>query len=155
MTQKSDDEVIPPDLLDALLAAGDAVALPASRQAVLKARVLDRVRAPTFSTLKAADRHWEPFAPGVARVVLHEAGGVQSWLARLEAGARFPAHGHSGDEESLVLEGSCQVDALVLHAGDYHLARAGTRHGEVYSAAGCVLLIRSRTERRRGATVAA
>jgi putative transcriptional regulator len=67
----------------------------------------------------------------------------RSTLLRMQAGGRLPAHDHPGDEECLVLEGSCFLGELRMHRGDYQHAGQGTRHGEVTSPDGCLLFIRS------------
>ena len=61
-------------------------------------------------------------------------------LGKLDAGARYPAHQHSGPEEVYVLSGDLNIGGHVLHAGDFHHADAGTRHGENFSENGCTIL---------------
>jgi hypothetical protein len=42
-----------------------------------------------------------------------------------------------------VLSGDARLGDLVVAAGDYHFARAGSAHGDVTPRRGCVLLIRT------------
>ena len=119
---------------------------PAERQAALRGRMMSRIAGETrtgISTLRANEGAWKTCLPGIETRTLHEAGGARTWLIRMAAGSRLPEHVHDEDEESLVLEGSCTLDGQLMQRGDFQLARRGSRHGEVYTEAGCVLLIRS------------
>ena len=62
-------------------------------------------------------------------------------LLRMEAGASYPAHAHTQDEECFMLEGDLIFDDCVLHAGDYLRMAAGTAHGIARTRTGCVCLI--------------
>ena len=62
-------------------------------------------------------------------------------LLQFAPGARLPGHAHIGGESSYVVSGSCRIDDLSLAQGDFHRIEAGTRHGDVISDDGCVLLI--------------
>ena len=44
-----------------------------------------------------------------------------------------------------MLEGSVRLGEVEVSAGDYHVARAGTIHGEVVSETGAVLYIRTKS----------
>jgi anti-sigma factor ChrR (cupin superfamily) len=153
------EDVLPGDLNAVLLASLDTEKPSTARLAKMKKSVLARVarhedgleqtrkqsadkRGP-ITAFRAGERAWAPFCPGVDVVLLFDDGRASSWLTRLEPGARLPAHFHPGDEESLVLEGSCYLGDTFMKQGDYMVARAGSRHGEVYSAEGCVLFVRS------------
>lgn len=61
--------------------------------------------------LKTATRQWAATDyPGIERSLLYSnVGGGRSSLVRLAAGSRFPAHGHQGSEEVLVLSGSVEI----------------------------------------------
>src|SRR5262249_12979470 len=81
---------------------------------------------------------WLPFAPGVAVRILrrdHDA----SMLAqvRMAPGAVLPEHDHHGDEESLLLTGSCRVGPATFAAGDALRMAAGSRHDPVETDGGC------------------
>jgi quercetin dioxygenase-like cupin family protein len=129
-------------------AAGDAQATGAddatSRERVRR-RLLRRVAAdstPRHGTVHAAEGAWQPFGPGVRMKVLHEAGGVMSYLLRLEAGARVAAHRHPIDEECVVLEGRLCIGDLVLEPGCYHLGRQGVLHDRLHSPEGALIFLR-------------
>jgi anti-sigma factor ChrR (cupin superfamily) len=94
-------------------------------------------------TVRAGEGKWESLVPGIERKVLsfdRERKRV-TLLIRAQPGAEFPAHEHDDDEESYVLSGDLMFDDLVLHAGDYHLARAGQRHPVGRTRGGCMLLV--------------
>lgn len=143
MTRKSD--LVPQDLAAILLDAlrvEEVMPRPALREAILR-RVAGEEARHGFTIVRDGATPWHAFVPGVSARVVFDDGRVQTWLARLEADARVPAHIHQGDEEIYVLEGTCSVEEVQFTAGDYMMARAGTAHGEMRSAAGCLLLLRT------------
>ncbi|MEO6280534.1 cupin domain-containing protein [Roseateles sp.] len=71
---------------------------------------------------------WPEFAPGIARRVLWTAGGEAALLYRADPGAQVPGHGHGHDEECLTVQGEIFLDDVLLQAGDYQLAPAGSGH---------------------------
>ena len=86
---------------------------------------------------------WQPFATGVQIKVLHEAGGVMSYLLRLAPGASIAPHRHPIDEECVVLEGTVRIgDDLVVEAGGFHLARQGLLHAPIHAPQGATLFLR-------------
>ena len=137
---------LPDDVIARLL---DALAPADGPSAALKARVMQRIvaegSANGITTVRAGEGEWLPFIPGVAAKVLHDDGRVRTWLARLEAGARVPPHMHDGDEEILMLEGACIVEGIAMQAGDYQFSPSGSAHGEMSTAAGCMLLLRTKS----------
>lgn len=60
---------------------------------------------------------------------------------RLEPGAQVPSHTHDSDEHCIVLEGQVCFGEIRVEKGDYHLARAGSRHENAYSETGALLYI--------------
>lgn len=62
-------------------------------------------------------------------------------LVRLEPGARFPSHRHTGTEESVVILGDCHVNGLTLGPGDYRRAMVGTIDSEITTANGTTYLV--------------
>lgn len=62
-------------------------------------------------------------------------------MVQMSPGSSYPRHLHNGAEECLVLSGDLHVGELVLHAGDYQRAPAGTVHGVQSTVGGCTLLI--------------
>jgi quercetin dioxygenase-like cupin family protein len=141
------DAVLPSAVEDAF-ADNLAPRLPAEpgRATALRERVLGRARAerPRFLTVRAADGEWQPLSPAVAVKILDDDGAMQSFLLRLDPGARLPAHEHrASDELCIVLEGSATLGDIEVSAGDYHVAFAGSAHGEVVSRDGALLFLRT------------
>jgi mannose-6-phosphate isomerase-like protein (cupin superfamily) len=137
---------LPADIEDAL-ASALAPQLPERERAdALRHRILDRVRRErqSFLTVRATDGAWEPLAPSVAVKVLEDDGTMQTFLLRLDPGARLPAHDHPrSDELCVVMEGTVSLGGIEVSAGDYHVAFAGSTHGEIVSTTGAVLFLRT------------
>lgn len=138
--------ILPDDLAEAL---ADAVA-PATphpaRADALRASVLARVRTQSqrFLTVRTTDGEWLTIAPGIAVKHLQDDGTMQSFLLRLDAGARLPAHDHPHcDEHCIVVEGTVRLGDISVSRGDYHVAYAGSRHGDLTSDTGAVLFLRT------------
>ena len=131
------------DFLDGIVAeAIDPVAPPPE----LRRRILDAVRAtPQNSrTVRSEEGRWAPLPfPGVRvkTLSIDDERNTATILLKFDPGARLPAHDHHGDEQSYVVSGSCRVGAVHLRQGDFHRAGAGSRHGDVVSDEGCVLLL--------------
>jgi len=62
-------------------------------------------------------------------------------LLRLAPGSTYPAHHHSGVEQSYVVEGSCYVGEVRLSKGEFAFAVAGSDHGVLQTEEGCTLLV--------------
>ena len=75
------------------------------------------------------------------RLYYDPATGFATSLLRIDPGAQYPAHRHKGAEQSWIVQGSCRIGSVTLHAGDFACAAAGTEHGVLESDDGCVLLI--------------
>lgn len=86
---------------------------------------------------------WAEMAEGVARKELWSDGALSSRFCRLQPGARLPGHFHERDEECFMLQGELFLGDILLRAGDYQLAPAGSRHGEIYTDVGATLFVRS------------
>ncbi|MCV2367926.1 cupin domain-containing protein [Roseateles oligotrophus] len=82
---------------------------------------------------------WEPLRQGVDIKALHLVGERISMLVRFEPGARVPAHPHGLGEECLMLDGDLFLGDVLLRAGEFQFAPAGTGHDELYSDVGCLL----------------
>jgi quercetin dioxygenase-like cupin family protein len=120
---------------------GDDALIARVRNRVLAAIAPDP-RVP-FSTVPASDEGWTEIGPGVSRKVLWTTPSAQSCLVRLAPGAAVPGHAHPIDEECVVLQGCLRIGAdVVLHPGDFHVARAGTRHELASSEAGALVYLR-------------
>lgn len=90
-------------------------------------------------TARDKDLPWFPHAPGIERRVVWQSGSEAAMLYRVQPGGSVPCHGHGHDEECLMIEGDVFVDDLLLRAGDYQLAPAGTTHQGVCSDTGGIL----------------
>lgn len=144
-THDPDDEALTRDVEDALGEALAPLSPPPGRAAALRARVLERVRASReeagrLITLRLDDGEWRRLLPGVR--VKRLAREQHAVLIELAPGASLPVHRHHEDEECVVLRGEAMLGDIVVHAGDYHLARANSRHGRVSSAGGALLYLR-------------
>jgi anti-sigma factor ChrR (cupin superfamily) len=135
-----DDEVT-----GTLLEALQPVAPASARSAAMRARVLTAAAPRDPVIVRAGERPWLAFLPGVKLQPLRvdRDAGTQTSLWRLDAGATIPPHDHAGEEECLVLEGSVDFAGTSYVAGDYLLAPPGLHHTEFVSPAGAVLMIRS------------
>lgn len=136
-------------LTEALLEAQAAVSPTPERARALRERVLESVRQiPRHATpaehltIRDGEAGWTILSPGVSMKLLNEDTATRTYLLRLAAGIRLPGHEHTLDEECMVLEGEVWLGDLQAQAGDYHLARRGLPHGEVYTETGCLLFLR-------------
>jgi len=133
-----------PETIVAALCEAAAGARPApERAAALRARVLARAAAPGFVTVPASDEGWVEVLPKVRAKLLHTDGTAESYLVRLEPGARAPAHDHPAGEECVVLQGEVRyVGGSTLRAGDYEIAQKGAHHTELVSDTGALVFLR-------------
>lgn len=169
MTRKTRiaEAVLPDGLVAELLAAMPPLRANSPgtrRRAAIKSVVLARVEkvsaedaaieAASQRIVRADEGSWITFAPNVAMRVLHDDGDTRTWLARFQPGGCVPAHLQSGDEEAYIIEGWCYVDRQVMRKGDYQLIRKGARHGEIVSPEGCLVFVRSHSEKRSAAELA-
>ncbi|MDT9000740.1 cupin domain-containing protein [Paucibacter sp. APW11] len=79
-------------------------------------------------TVYDAEAGWADFAPGIQRRVLWQQDGQAALLYYAQPGAQVPQHRHGHDEECLMVQGELFLDDVLLQAGDYQLAPAGTGH---------------------------
>jgi quercetin dioxygenase-like cupin family protein len=79
-------------------------------------------------TVRDAEAGWPDYAPGIQRRVLWQRDGQAALLYHAQPGAAVPQHSHGHDEECLMLQGELFLDDVLLQAGDYQLAPAGTGH---------------------------
>jgi quercetin dioxygenase-like cupin family protein len=87
--------------------------------------------------------HWQEIAAGVFKKDLWSDQTRVSRLCRFEAGAKVPGHTHLLDEECMMLEGELFLGDILLRAGEYQLAPAGSKHAEVYSDVGATVFVRA------------
>ena len=134
--------VLPEAIVAALCEATAPVDPPSDRAAALRARVL-AATAPGFVTIPASEDGWVQVMPKVRAKLLYTDGTAQSYLVRLEPGARAPAHDHPAGEECVVLEGEVRyVGGSTLRAGDYEVAHKGAHHAELVSDTGALVFLR-------------
>ena len=119
--------------------------IAAPRAAAQRSRLLARVRRAReagagFIRVPLSGADWQRLLPGVRVHRLDAA--RRAVILELSAGASLPVHRHHEDEECVVLRGEAQLGNIVVRGGDYHLARANSRHGVVRSAGGALLYLR-------------
>ncbi len=91
-------------------------------------------------TVRSDQGQWRKISSGVRAKSLHQ--NSRAFLLDIEPGASLPMHRHHEDEECVVLRGSASLGNFKVNAGDYHLARTGSRHGKIYSETGALLYLR-------------
>jgi len=107
--------------------------------------VAERVAPPQQTeTVRGESVKWRQFWPGVWVQQLHldPQTRVQTTLVRMDPGSSIPAHVHGYDEECLVMEGEIRLGDYAVRRGDFHVARAGSAHGDLVAPAGALLMIR-------------
>jgi anti-sigma factor ChrR (cupin superfamily) len=86
---------------------------------------------------------WYPgLVPGLEVMPLHGFGSEHVALVRWAPGTVFPAHGHPGGEEILVLEGVFQDDQGSYGAGSWLRNPPGSQH-RPWSDAGCTIWVKT------------
>lgn len=112
----------------------------------VKARVMEAIGRdplPANRTVRADSGGWERITPKIERKVLWSSDAAISVLLRCAPGAEVGPHLHAMDEECMVLEGSIRIgDDLVLHAGDFHVGRRGSRHAATTTDTGALVYLR-------------
>jgi quercetin dioxygenase-like cupin family protein len=89
--------------------------------------------------VRDAEAGWPDYAPGIRRRVLWQRDGQAALLYHAEPGAQVPVHTHGHDEECLMVQGELFLDDVLLQAGDYQLAPAGTGHRVTETDTGVVI----------------
>ena len=96
-------------------------------------------------TLQADEGRWEQTGVDgilVRRLFVDRAANRMTAMFKMAPGSVYLPHVHGGPEECYVLEGDLHVgDDLVMRAGDYQRASAGSLHGVQRTEGGCTLLI--------------
>lgn len=146
------DPSLDPDIAAALDRAqqpgdreGDDAAIGRVRARLLKRIAADSV--PHHVAVHADAGTWHALLPGIDRKVLHEEGGVMSYLLRFAPGAVLPAHRHPVDEECVVISGVLRIGTLVLPAGSYHRVRRDVLDADSTTDQGAVIFLRGATPR--------
>lgn len=105
---------------------------------------IDRESPDGTRTVRRDGGRWVERSPGIWQKMLrHDPDtGRRTYLLHCEAGAVVPSHAHRHDEELMILEGSIALGGLLLTAGDFHVARAGSDHVDAVTRDGCLVLVR-------------
>lgn len=132
------------DLLAAFSASQAAEPIDLGLARRVKQRLLRRIAEveDRHLTVQPDEPSWQPFDAGVQIKVLHEAGGIMSYLLKLAPGASLPAHRHPCDEECVVLEGELHIGGLTVAAGGFHLARQHSLHDRIHTVTGATIFLR-------------
>ena len=86
---------------------------------------------------------WRPgLVPGLDVMPLHSFGSENVALVRWQPGTHFPAHGHPGGEEILVLSGVFQDGQGAYPAGTWLRNPPGSLH-QPWSEAGCTIWVKT------------
>lgn len=141
-------DILPEEVVGSLAEAVEPIMPPAARSSELKARVMARIQAKKsfdLSTIRAEQGEWITLLPGVEKKILNESadGQIQSFLLKMAPGSTFPSHQHAADEECIMLQGEAMIGDIHLSAGDYHLAKKGSKHGVVTTERGAVAFFRA------------
>lgn len=136
------EEALPAEITCALASELMPIEMRPERRQALRERVIHTVREAGMQTIPSTGGEWKQLTPLVQMKLLSAFDGAHSFLLRLAPGAVVPAHRHPADEECIVLEGEAWLGDIRVCAGDYHIARQGTKHGAVTSQKGALLFIR-------------
>jgi len=152
---KLGDDALPPALMHELMSGLRPLPPPPERAAALRARVMGSLReaaqedselslaiAALRSLTPLADARWEERWPGIELCMLRVADDSRSYLMRMQPGSRLPAHVHSRDEVSMIIEGEALVGGTQrMGPGDFQFMPAGVDHAVIDSPAGCIAFI--------------
>ncbi|MER0202877.1 MAG: hypothetical protein DU480_03270 [Nitrosomonas sp.] len=134
------------DKVEAALLEGLEPAPPSDQQrAEIRAQLFQRIHTSAAAeasrvTIRSDQGQWRKILPGVRAKTLDQHN--RAFLLDIEPGASLPMHRHHEDEECIVLRGSASLGDLKVNSGDYHLARASSRHGKISSESGALLYLR-------------
>ena len=109
-------------------------------------RILDRIESagadlPGTLTKRAGNANWFEISPGITGRLLHvdRTQNRKHLLIRMSPGATYQPHAHDSDEQTLVIEGDLSFGALVLKAGDFHVATPSSSHPPGRTVNGCLV----------------
>lgn len=99
----------------------------------------------TLFTMRSDEGGWEETGVDgvlVRRLFVDQQANRMTAMFRMSPGAEYVPHRHDAPEECYVLEGDLQVgDDVIMRAGDYQRAPAGSHHGVQRTESGCLLLV--------------
>jgi anti-sigma factor ChrR (cupin superfamily) len=145
-TREKDNESIDIALAMAMGEAIEPYELSQQQRNSMKSRILRRIQEPPpegTSTLRYTEGEWFDLTPLIEKKVLYfdQQTRRETSLWRLQPGAEFQSHVHSGVEECTVLEGDVTFGNHLLRKGDFHMANTATEHPPSFSRLGALLLI--------------
>ncbi len=114
----------------------------------IKKRLFSRLRSSNISavtTVRTEEGTWVAISDKVSVKILRQdsASNSQTALWKLDAGATIPSHTHPVEEECYIINGSVNFGDHHLQQGDFEIFPAGLDHGEMSSANGALILLRS------------
>jgi len=141
----SEDPVLAQEVESALLEGLEPVKPDPQQRSNIRAQLFKRIHASIASesprlTVRSEQGDWHKICSGVRAKILDK--NVRTFILDLAPGASLPMHRHHENEECVVLRGSANLGELEVSAGDYHLARSGSRHGRISSRTGALLYLR-------------
>jgi quercetin dioxygenase-like cupin family protein len=128
------------------LAVAAPPGMPADR---VRAAVLERFAAAEFEAMPGmrfvrSDRlAWQPGSQPTVSVKLlsrDAPSGYRTQVIRMAPNSSIQPHRHAEVEELYLLEGEVTISGVVMRAGDYCRAEAGTVHDAIFTKTGCVFL---------------
>jgi len=114
---------------------------PSSR---VREQLVARVDTSRLYSLRAHEGAWGPGpVPGtrVKLLSLDRRRNSATLLMRVDPGAVYPPHHHSGGEDCYVISGEIIVAGQRLRAGDFHRAEPDSDHGTLSSETGAEVLL--------------
>jgi anti-sigma factor ChrR (cupin superfamily) len=139
------DPFLDPKIADALTAAQRPGGEDTAAMNRVRARLMQRIAAdsvPHHLTIATDEGEWRDFLPGIQRKVLHQGGGIMSYLLKFAPGAVLPAHRHPADEECVVLEGVLRIGGRLLPPGSFHMVRQNVLDADSTTDEGAVIYLR-------------
>jgi anti-sigma factor ChrR (cupin superfamily) len=123
---------------------------PLAPAPTLKSRLLSRVaqfeQLKPLADVRRNEEHWVSAGmPGVDIKQLFQESetGRSTYLLRMQPGVHLPAHYHHDTEQCLVLKGDIGWGDLVYEEGDFIVMGKGTKHPEIRTVNGNLLLLMS------------
>lgn len=117
--------------------------MPTAARSALRARLMAHCQPKSDLLIPLSEGEFEPFLPGIQIKTLRRDTETETTLWRLAPGAVIPGHGHSAEEECVVITGEIHYAGRRLGVGDYLRAVAGEVQSSIVSPTGALLLLRA------------